>query len=641
MPGQIKDAKISRLEKIAAEEGLFRLKKNKSRGTLTSRTIAAIYPFAELIASANAITPPGSAFSLEIKILTQKGRWSRWYRMGRFSSDGGESVSGQEDRFAAVDVDILKLKNPAVAFRYRVTLEKSKTNEGPTLRLIAVSYTAPASSGSYRFDEPFMGGPVELNVAPRSQMIESPEVARDICSPTSVAMTLEFLGAQVATLNAAQDIQDRESQLFGNWFLNTAYAGSHGFESFTARLNSLGALERFIRSSHPVVISLAFDQGEISGAPLNKTRGHLLVVTGFDVHGNVMVNDPAAPDASSVKRAYNREQFAHAWLGRKNGLSYIIRPRFPQEMLILTPMASLRQTPDAPRPKDASRDACEESQLIAGERARALKAKGDWIAVEALEQERWNESQDWHFYPGWIHSQELAPAAFWPFPDLVVTQKSALSRRAPIKKIESLEPVAYSMGTQWSSLETPPEFSKLKPARQNNQLILLPSFEPGFMSREATQKIPQPSPPSPEKARRAIVHCARQFLDEPYFWGGRSGVARNKPCGIDCSGLVSLSHRCAGIQVPRNSKDQFLRSNRLNRSDVKSGDLIFLSYPGEPQKITHVLIYTGNGRAIEANGDANMVREVSLEERLGTSWTQIDSGSVVNNRSVYFGSFLP
>ncbi len=77
----------------------------------------------------------------------------------------------------------------------------------------------------------------------------------------------------------------------------------------------------------PIVASIARKEGELSGALVPGSDGHLLVVRGFDLSGNVVVNDPAGCDDSRVRRAYNRrEEFARAWASGSGGIAYLIYP---------------------------------------------------------------------------------------------------------------------------------------------------------------------------------------------------------------------------------------------------------------------------------------------------------------------------
>lgn len=70
------------------------------------------------------------------------------------------------------------------------------------------------------------------------------------------------------------------------------------------------------------------------------------------------------------------------------------------------------------------------------------------------------------------------------------------------------------------------------------------------------------------------VDAAKQFLGQPYVWGGRGG------CGIDCSGLIQRSLAAMGVMAPRDSDMQMdtvgvaIPEGAL----LRRGDLIF--FPG-------------------------------------------------------------
>jgi hypothetical protein len=120
----------------------------------------------------------------------------------------------------------------------------------------------------------------------------------------------------------------------GNWPFNTAYAARYTGHAFVTRLASLRAAEQLVRAGIPVVTSITFARGELSGAPISASNGHLVVVVGFTQGGDVVVNDPASRTRSGVRRTYDRGQFENAWLQRyptssglrgSGGLAYVIR----------------------------------------------------------------------------------------------------------------------------------------------------------------------------------------------------------------------------------------------------------------------------------------------------------------------------
>ncbi len=159
------------------------------------------------------------------------------------------------------------------------------------------------------------------------------------CSPTSVAMVLRYFGtgpkkadyswtkgADGQVDHAARYTYDYRYRGTGNWPFSAAYAGRYGLDAFVTRFVDLRDAEAFIKAGIPVVASVAFGKGELSGAPISSSPGHLLVISGFTADGRVVVHDPAAPSGSSVRRVYARAQLERAWLGGSGGIVYVMRP---------------------------------------------------------------------------------------------------------------------------------------------------------------------------------------------------------------------------------------------------------------------------------------------------------------------------
>ena len=90
-----------------------------------------------------------------------------------------------------------------------------------------------------------------------------------------------------------------------------------------------------------------------------------------------------------------------------------------------------------------------------------------------------------------------------------------------------------------------------------------------------------------EIAMRAISQ-----LGKPYVWGGADLT------GFDCSGLVRFIYDQVGIPVPRTAAEQFSAAKPIEIAGLEPGDLLFFRTQG--QRISHVAIYTGEGRFIHA-----------------------------------------
>ncbi len=112
----------------------------------------------------------------------------------------------------------------------------------------------------------------------------------------------------------------------------------------------------------------------------------------------------------------------------------------------------------------------------------------------------------------------------------------------------------------------------------------------------------------PTGAAGVAVAFARAQLGTPYVWGG-DGPADG---GFDCSGLTQAAYHAAGIALPRVAQDQYDAGPRLPaQSPLAPGDLLF--FGTGPTHITHVGIYSGPGRMIDAPHPGASVRERPID----------------------------
>ena len=135
-------------------------------------------------------------------------------------------------------------------------------------------------------------------------------------------MVLAYHGVDVPTTDVAARAYDETHDIYGNWPRAIQTAWSFGVPGYLARFDGWGPVERLVASGSPVVVSIRVAEGELAGAPYASTSGHLLVVVGFEPDA-VLVNDPAAPDAASVRRKYARDELGRAWLGH-GGVAYVL-----------------------------------------------------------------------------------------------------------------------------------------------------------------------------------------------------------------------------------------------------------------------------------------------------------------------------
>ena len=89
-----------------------------------------------------------------------------------------------------------------------------------------------------------------------------------------------------------------------------------------------------------------------------------------------------------------------------------------------------------------------------------------------------------------------------------------------------------------------------------------------------------------------IVNFARQFVGNPYVWGGNSLTQ-----GADCSGFIHLVYKNFGYTVPRYSMSFLNAGTPVEYEDMQPGDIVIYE---RLNGIGHVAIYMGNGKIVEA-----------------------------------------
>ena len=305
------------------------LEKNAKSGSLETGIIPT--PNADTaIASWNAITPENTW--LEIEIRAQIGtHWTRYYKIAKWSSLGEKhSFTTEHDKDGRINTDTLKLVKAAQAVQLRVHLNSSVAGITPTLTGLALVTSLSSqhfTASNTKSNEVAWG--LELAVPVHSQMIY-PDGGEVWCSPTSVTMILGYWDAKLGTHiadtvpEAARAMWDTVYDGSGNWAFNTAYAASKGLKAYVHRLSSLTQAESYIQKGIPLALSIAWGVGELEGAHIAKSSGHLVVLRGFTKTGDVIINDPAAKTDAGVRTVYQRAQLERAWIGHSGGVVYVI-----------------------------------------------------------------------------------------------------------------------------------------------------------------------------------------------------------------------------------------------------------------------------------------------------------------------------
>ena len=88
-----------------------------------------------------------------------------------------------------------------------------------------------------------------------------------------------------------------------------------------------------------------------------------------------------------------------------------------------------------------------------------------------------------------------------------------------------------------------------------------------------------------------------EFIDEwygtPYRYGGTSKK------GVDCSAFVNFFMSAVyGLDIPRNSKEQYGTAKKIRKKQLEEGDLVFFNTRGG---VSHVGVYLGHNKFVHAS----------------------------------------
>ncbi|MBV9233006.1 MAG: C39 family peptidase [Candidatus Eremiobacteraeota bacterium] len=244
---------------------------------------------------------------LEFRLLRAGQAQGEWLPLAEWHPGGAKSFSPQHEG-TRVDVDVITAAQPFDGIDVRAR----------DVEFELLAFAAPMRA---RASLPYAGDALILDVPPRSQYANA-QGERGWCSPTSLAMIHAYHGIEHSIEQTAREVFDRAYNGTGNWSFNVAYSGRLGLRGVVGHLRNLDHAQRLIERNLPPAISYSWRDGELPGAPLAHSDGHLAVLCGFTRDGDCAMNDPAAPN---VRVVYPRAAIESLWQ-RNGGVAYVIAP---------------------------------------------------------------------------------------------------------------------------------------------------------------------------------------------------------------------------------------------------------------------------------------------------------------------------
>ena len=116
--------------------------------------------------------------------------------------------------------------------------------------------------------------------------------------------------------------------------------------------------------------------------------------------------------------------------------------------------------------------------------------------------------------------------------------------------------------------------------------------------------------------RVELCEYAKQFVGNPYVWGGTSLTK-----GADCSGFVLSVYKKFGVKLPHYSVSQSNSGTKISKDELQAGDLIF--YADSSGTINHVAIYLGGNQVIHASNPKSGIKISKYNYRTPVKYVRI------------------
>ena len=227
------------------------------------------------------------------------------------------------------------------------------------------------------------------------------------------------------------------------------------------------------------------------------------------------------------------------------------------------------------------------SQLLLGTPVKILKRSHGWFLIQSPDQ-----------YIGWIDDSALFPVS-----DRMLNEWKSSNRYFYNRISGSVYVLPDEKGPVVSDLVLGALFYA-DPGNGEFMQVHFPDGRTGYVKKNECTPF-QEWGASRDVGK--IIGTARLLLGRPYLWGGTSTK------GTDCSGLIKTAYFSQGVILARDASQQVRYGVILPVTDALDflpGDLLFFGRSKE--HVTHVGMYTGNGKYIHSSG---LVRINSLDPK--------------------------
>ena len=305
---------------------------------LNSPIISPGFSFNDLMLSWNAERlPENGALNFEVSVSPDSVKWYDFHYQSYGAPDSAilnsmTKLPTKIENIGRVATDILNLKVPMRFARISVTSMLSDQSVGIVLRRLTVCLASDNPSWGefrkYKGDDSDTGiGAVNLAVPYYTQRQLPEDLAGNCCSPTSVAMVLNYHEKNADLEAFSRSVYDPYHDMYGNWPYNVQAAYLAGMRKTWVEIHSgFDELYNEVAEGKPVIISIAYGYDELPNSPIHEASvGHLIAVVGFDGPDTVICNDPAGRNPESGIIRYPRKELERIWIDH-GGIAYHLWP---------------------------------------------------------------------------------------------------------------------------------------------------------------------------------------------------------------------------------------------------------------------------------------------------------------------------
>lgn len=285
------------------EKGNIILKDNVTEGTFISKEYEHS-SFYEAIGTWNALTSTTSTCEFLVSLKVD-GKYSDYVSYGEWGLGLQNKCVSQTKSSIKLSYDeiiVLNNKN-AEGFKFKIILRrKNISDDTPIVFFVSLAFNI--KNYNYSFDKTLVKNTVKYDV-PQLYQHDVPTIGNSICSITSSTMLLKFKGHDFTQFNSLEHeyiaslFKDYGNNIFGNWVYNCVGMGSYGERAYVKRFADTYEFFYSLQEIGPMAASISgtvkYTKVDTNTSSSYTTKGHLIVVTGYEINNNstyIYINDP-------------------------------------------------------------------------------------------------------------------------------------------------------------------------------------------------------------------------------------------------------------------------------------------------------------------------------------------------------------